>query len=64
MRRMPVQNSDVAQLSARLDDLLEIEGKNQFEVKAEARERDVPVMDREGFAGFPRDRGVDPARGG
>jgi hypothetical protein len=64
MRRMPVQNSDVARISARLDDLLELEGKNQFEVKAEARERDVPVMDRKGFAGFLRDRGVDPARGG
>jgi len=64
MRRLPVQNSDVAQISARLDDLLEIEGKNQFEVKAEARERDVPVMGKEGFASFLRDRGVDPARGG
>lgn len=30
----------------------------------EAREREVPVMDEEGFASFLRDRGVDPSQEG
>ena len=64
MRRMPVQNSDVAEIFATVDDLPEIEGKDQFKVKAQARERNVPVIADEGFAGFLRDRGMPPVRGG
>ena len=64
MRRMPVQSSDGAEISTTVDDLPEIKGKNQFKAKAQARERDVPVIADEGFAGFLRDRGVAPAWGG